>query len=363
MGDWYLLPSWRRLQARFKEIVPEDVACLYTAAPSDSSEGCLHQTLLQYVSFQAFPSLSREQAEEMHKVVEATIGFHRRAIWLTYRGLTWTPTGLCLQGFPQDSHDYYRVMRLREDIENQLKAKGLPYAIPYKNDIFHATFMRWKKQPSPELVAQLVEEVKRWSECVFGDLRIRSWTLGQATWTMLPTERLDLYNVSLYRHICHRGNFWGKGTDEENSPETLDKRDAEKQDVECDVWYKDGQLWLGHDKPEHRTTWAWLLETPRRLIHAKDGPTFEHLIHEVGIHGYDLHFFYHTNEDYALTNKGLVIVCPGRDLLKGSLHMMPEMELIEIEQREQLFAICSDRVDAYWKHWDETSCVKWKRIT
>ena len=351
LGDWNLLPSWQRLQKRFSSLVPPSVACFYSPCPEEGT-GLLHQTLLQYISFKGFDSVSPEEVEKVNQLVVDILQKYPRAIWLQYRGLTWTPTGLCLQGFPQDPNDYYYVMGIREDIELSLKRAGLPCHIPYKNDIFHATFMRWKEEPSQDLLEKLMEEVPRWEECMFGDLRIRSWTVGKASWRMQDNERKDLYTIPLHRHICHRGNLFEKIKEEENVPAILDARDLTNYDVEIDIWWHEGELWLGHDRPETKTTMEWLSASPRRLIHAKDGKTFEHLLSEIGKRGLNMHIFYHTMEDYILTNKGLVIVCPGIPLLQGSLCMMPEMDRVSREQRDKLFAICSDREDAYKTQWN-----------
>jgi hypothetical protein len=128
----------------------------------------------------------------------------------------------------------------------------------------------------------------------------------------------------------------------ENNFGILIQRSIQGHRVEVDVWYKEHSLWLGHDKPEYKITLDWLISCKRRLIHAKDGQTFEYLLHEAGKRALDLHVFYHTDEDYVLTNKGLVICYPGKPLLEGSVCMMPERASYSSTELQQSFAICSD---------------------
>jgi hypothetical protein len=244
------------------------------------------------------------------------------------------------------------MMVLRKAIEISLQTADLPYDIPYENDIIHSTLFRWVKQPTAEQLMNLEAERVRWSECVFGDLHVNSWTIGRASWRQRDYERYDYYTVKLYRFISHRGNLRGAFRIEENAPDVLEQRDIDGISVECDVWYKDGELWLGHDAPEYRITLGWLATSPRRMIHAKDGKTFEYLLAENGKRALGLHIFYHTNEDYALTNKGIVITCPNRPILEGSLCMMPEMTKPAYcsNERDKLFILCSDRKDGYSSH-------------
>jgi len=350
LGNWSLLPSFRRLVARLKEILGDSIY-LYTPTPT-GDQGHLHLTLLQHQSFKTAPLVAPEVAERVALSVKNLLEINPRAYWIQYRGLVWTSSGLALCGYPQDSKDYAAILQLRKSIEVTLAVEGFPYDIPYNNDIVHSTLFRWKKQPSKEMLEQLEAERLRWSECVFGDLHINSWIVGRGSWRQLDYERYDYYKVPLYSFIAHRGNLSGPSHSEENTPDVLDRRDEEGIIVECDVWYKRGELWLGHDMPQYKITLGWLAASQRRLIHAKDGVTFEYLLRENGKRALGLHIFYHTNEDYALTNKGIVIDCPNAPILEGSLCMMPEMTNPPYcsSEREKLFFLCSDRKDGYSSH-------------
>ena len=51
------------------------------------------------------------------------------------------------------------------------------------------------------------------------------------------------------RKISHRGNLFAPNPERENSPHYIFEALAEGFDVEIDVWYQNGMIQLGHDKP------------------------------------------------------------------------------------------------------------------
>ena len=240
------------------------------------------------------------------------------------------------------SLDEGRIERLRASLEETLKEKQLPCDIPFKYDILHSTVLRWVKQPTQKMLEELEHEVVRWSECVFGELRVREWRVGKASYRMREDEREDYFAIPVTQHICHRGNVAGPRKELENNLGVLIQRDIQGLATEVDVWYHEGNLWLGHDRPDYKISLEWLAASRRRLIHAKDGRTFAYLLEEAGKRALDLHIFYHTDEDYVLTNKGLVICYPGQPLLPGSLCMMPERASYTVEDLQNAAVVCSD---------------------
>lgn len=336
LEGWYLKPSFERLQKKLKSMLG-DTACFYKPVPYQS-EGLLHQTLLQFVKFDAYPHADELVLKAMETVSDI-VARSQLAPWITYKGLVWTPTGLALAGTCLDEE---RILRLRQAIEEGLKSQNLPCEVPYTNDILHATLLRWVKQPDSLTLLKLEKEVERWSECEFGELRVRRWLIGKGSWRMRDEEREDFFAVPVHQHICHRGNVVGPVKELENNFGVLIQRDIQGFWVEVDVWYHDNNLWLGHDKPEYKITLEWLSSSKRRLIHAKDGATLSYLQQEAGKQALDLHYFYHTDEDYVLSNKGLIICYPGKPLLPGSLCMMPEHANYTQDEMQNSFSVCSD---------------------
>jgi hypothetical protein len=339
-GDWYLNSSFRRVVTRIKAILGDSV-CMYSPVPKEG-EGVLHQTLLQCIKFGAHPHAPELVLKTM-EITANVIADSNLATTIVYKGLVWTPTGIALAGYSEEED---HICKVRQAIEDALNNNHLPCDIPYKNDILHATLFRWIKQPTSMMLLKLEEELKRWSECTFGELRIARWIVGNGSWRQLPSEREDFFSVPVHLHICHRGNLNGPQKQIENNFGILIQRAIQGMDVEIDVWYHEGSLWLGHDRPEHKITLDWLASSKRRLIHCKDGKTLEYLTLESGRRALDLHLFYHTNEHYAITSKGHILCCPGQPLLQGSLCMMPEMAKYTEEEKLICFSICSDSRDA-----------------
>lgn len=336
VGNWYLEPSFQRLWKILQPLL-SPFASLYRPTPLNQ-EGLLHQTLLQFVGFDAYPSAPELSLKAMEMVADI-LAQSNLALWIEYRGLVWTPTGLALSGY---CHDYDKLMKVRKAIEDTLTSLGLPCSIPYQNNILHATLVRWTKLPDAMVLYKLEDIVKRWSECTFGTLQVNRWLVGKGSWRMLESEREDYFAVPVYRHVCHRGNLVGPVRKLENNFGILIQREIQGHEVEVDVWYHENTLWLGHDKPEYKITLEWLANSNRRWIHAKDGKTFEYLLLEKGKRALDIHVFYHTKEDYALTNKGVIICYPGKTLLEGSCCMMPEQAYYTDAEKQKCFVICSD---------------------
>jgi hypothetical protein len=71
--------------------------------------------------------------------------------------------------------------------------------------------------------------------------------------------------------ISHRGNIDGKYESQENEPNYIDKAISKGFDVEIDVWYVDGNLLLGHDKPDYFTDFEFIKNRNSKLwIHCKN---------------------------------------------------------------------------------------------
>jgi hypothetical protein len=120
------------------------------------------------------------------------------------------------------------------------------------------------------------------------------------------------------RWILHRGNRDGPGSCE-NNPDGIREALRGGFDVEIDLWFVKNQFWLGHDKPEYRIEESFL-DLSGLWIHCKDGATFEFMVNRKS----NLHFFYHTTEDYVLTSRGYIWCYVGNPLLLGSVAVMPE---------------------------------------
>lgn len=143
-------------------------------------------------------------------------------------------------------------------------------------------------------------------------------------------------------YISHRGNITGKQPSVENKPEYIDKALKLGFDVEVDVWLVEGIILLGHDEPQYGITQQWLNERGKNLwIHCKNIEAMEWFM---AIKFSGLNYFWHEEDTMTLTSMGEMWVYPGKQPIKGSIAVMPE---IYNEDVSQCFGICSDYIEKY----------------
>ena len=134
--------------------------------------------------------------------------------------------------------------------------------------------------------------------------------------------------------ISHRGNLMGKIPEKENTPNYIDAAIFSGFDVEVDLWFNDGKFFLGHDLPENEIEISWIRERSEKLwIHAKNSGALENLMET------DLHYFFHADDMATITSKGFVWVYPGKQPIKNSIAVLPELF---DDQISQCYGVCSD---------------------
>lgn len=139
--------------------------------------------------------------------------------------------------------------------------------------------------------------------------------------------------------ISHRGNLFGPDPSRENSPEYIKEALDAGYDVEVDVWIKDWDLYLGHDYPQYRIDISFLVNK-HLWCHAKNIDAFELMIR------YDIHCFWHENDDYALTSLNYIWCFPGKFVSSSiSIRVLPELGNERVLGNE--YAICSDYIKNY----------------
>lgn len=101
--------------------------------------------------------------------------------------------------------------------------------------------------------------------------------------------------------ISHRGNTDGKNYNLENNPEQIKKVIEMGFDCEVDLRIKDGDLYLGHDFPQYKIDYKWLLKNKYKLwVHAKDHESVNFLRKT------KLNWFWHDKDDMTLTSYGFI---------------------------------------------------------
>lgn len=139
--------------------------------------------------------------------------------------------------------------------------------------------------------------------------------------------------------ISHRGNLKGPNEVRENSPYYIMEAITEGYDVEVDLWWVDGKVYLGHDKPQYEVSDEWLGEIVDRLwVHCKNVESLN------WIRSTSLHYFWHEQDTLTLTSKNYMWVYPGKQPITGSIAVMPEIHNDDISK---CLGVCSDFIKKY----------------
>jgi hypothetical protein len=139
--------------------------------------------------------------------------------------------------------------------------------------------------------------------------------------------------------ISHRGNLNGPNGVRENSPYYIMEAIDEGYDVEVDLWWVDGKVYLGHDKPQYEVSDEWLGEIIDKLwVHCKNVESLN------WIRNTSLHYFWHEQDTLTLTSKNHMWVYPGKQPIIGSIAVMPEIHNDDISN---CLGVCSDFIKKY----------------
>ena len=144
--------------------------------------------------------------------------------------------------------------------------------------------------------------------------------------------------------ISHRGNTNGRVESLENNPSYVDLAIYNEYDVEVDVWYLEGVLYLGHDKPQYGVDFRWFRDRLSKLwIHCKN---VESILYFKEC-GYEFNYFWHQEDDITLTSKNFIWTFPGKKLTSRSIAVLPES--VKDWELTECLGICSDYIKKYKK--------------
>jgi hypothetical protein len=136
--------------------------------------------------------------------------------------------------------------------------------------------------------------------------------------------------------ISHRGNLTGPNREEENKMGYIDNAMSLGYDVEIDLWYVNGDYYLGHDVPSHRTNLEFISKDGL-WIHAKNLDALYQLTKT------NLHYFWHQNDNFTLTSKNIIWTYPDKETTKNSVIVTLENNLEKFLNLE-LYGVCTDYV-------------------
>ena len=137
--------------------------------------------------------------------------------------------------------------------------------------------------------------------------------------------------------ISHRGNLRGPDPYTENKPNQITSLLNRGIDVEIDLWFVDGKLYLGHDNPTHETDSKWLIQNSDKLwVHLKNLNAMSCPVVK------QLNYFWHENDKFTLTSKGIPWCFPNVFLEQGVTVVLTNEKITK-----NIFGVCTDYVEDY----------------
>jgi len=143
--------------------------------------------------------------------------------------------------------------------------------------------------------------------------------------------------------IAHRGNVDGPMESWENEPTYIDLAISKGYGVEVDVRYINDTLHLGHDEPQYGVDFKWFTDRIANIwVHCKNIEA----INFFKASQWDFNYFWHETDTITLTSHNDIWAYPGKQPIKGSIAVMPEMNNDDVSQ---CVGICSDYIMRYKK--------------
>lgn len=139
--------------------------------------------------------------------------------------------------------------------------------------------------------------------------------------------------------ISHRGNTAGPNPDKENSVEYILAAIDKGFDVEIDTWFDGEKLYFGHDGPKYLVDKEFLHEIKDRAwFHCKNLDAL-YLMKCQKIPK----FFWHDQDDFALTSNGFIWTFPGKPY--GDKSIVVDLSPDATIKYPEIFAICGDYLE------------------
>ena len=144
--------------------------------------------------------------------------------------------------------------------------------------------------------------------------------------------------------ISHRGNINRAIPERENDPKYIIEAISNGFEVEIDVWFVNEKFKLGHDEPKY--------DFPHELLEHQAGKLWLHCKNLEAVSQFNildstgtfLNYFWHQKDDVTLTSQGYIWAYPGKQPLKNSIAVLPE---INDDDVSKCSGICSDIIEKY----------------
>jgi len=144
--------------------------------------------------------------------------------------------------------------------------------------------------------------------------------------------------------ISHRGNISRPIPERENDPKYINEALASGYNVEIDVWFIDGKFKLGHNNPQYDFPYELIKHQSNKLwLHCKNLEAISQftILDSTGTY---FNYFWHQEDDVTLTSKGYIWAYPGKQPIKNSIAVMPELNKDDLTQA---IGICSNYIEDY----------------
>jgi hypothetical protein len=137
--------------------------------------------------------------------------------------------------------------------------------------------------------------------------------------------------------IAHRGNVNGP-SEAENQPAYLLDAIAQGYEVEVDIWFVGGTLWLGHDYAQYQVDYTFLSKiADMAWFHCNNQEALAYFNDSLT----SLRYFWHEEDRYTLTSTGQVWVYPGETSPRNSI--VVDLDLSNLDSyKDTAYAVCTD---------------------
>ena len=297
----------------------------------DNEQARLHWTLFQFQTFPVHPGKTHVDDPGLVTKIQPVLD-HYPPLHVTFRGVARTRFGLFLCGYPN-----FNVNQLRDDLRALCPDEIIE---PHPQDICHATLFRFTEEPSQDDIQWLEQFVAKYKQVEICTMRPDTWEFGYGTWTQKDEDRIIVaqFDAKPPRWILHRGLLNGPDKEKENKESELWQRIQDGWDIEVDLWWKESDVWLGHDEPVSILHDRRLLESPYVWVHCKniDMLTFMRDRNPGAV------YFSHNVDEAVLTSNGFIWCYPGSQAGKHSIIVMPERTPEIKIDFSTIGGICSD---------------------
>ena len=142
----------------------------------------------------------------------------------------------------------------------------------------------------------------------------------------------------MIKKIAHRGNIDGPKPELENSPEYIYEAIGYGFDVEIDIWLVNDVYYLGHSSPQYKVDDSFILEViPYAWFHCKN----LNILYRFLTMYRHARFFWHQEDDFALTSNGYIWAYPGKDTT--GITILVHLDKFKEDQfQPKPFGVCSD---------------------